>query len=184
MIYVKDEDLYEHQRMIQYFMINESVLSSALSIDQIIREEPEKAWQIMLVGIKTIPSRILLEDFVEDHFYMFLSLHGKKYIKQFENEVNETPNFSRALEIVLNYESGYWKISEQVLSEIKRILSLKDINLSKKDDITQNIISSWLVYETTSWASNDLDEFVRNDPDLAFKMIVELIKHTRIPNIL
>lgn len=177
MIYVKNENLYEHQRKIQHFMINENVLTSALNIDKIIREEPERAWQIILTGIKSIPSPILFKDFVENYLYIFLSLHGNKYLKQIEKEATKNTNLCRALEIVLNYKSSFRKISKKLLTQIEKVISPKADSSIEKNDINQNIINSWLVYKTTSWVSGDLDELVKNEPILALEIIIELITH-------
>lgn|GEM_PF-707929 len=179
MINVTDEELYEYRRLVEHFLVFESVLSSALSIDDIIHENPEKAWQVIKLGIRTIPSPILFQKFVKDYLSMFLSLHGKKYLKQIEDELNDSPNFCNALEIALNYKSYFWKIPKQVITKLKSMLSLKnaDFNIEKDNDQIQNIINSWLVYETTSWADDDLDKYVRSNPDLVFQLIVELVRY-------
>lgn len=184
MIYVKNDDLYQYQRMVQHFCLNQNVLSAALSIDQIIREEPAKAWEIILTGLRTIPSKILFEDFVQEYFYMFLSLHGYDYLTKIEKDLVENVCLYRAFDIVLNYKSSFWKIPELVLSKLAQLNSVKRDKSYKKDDTCQNIINSWLVYETTSWAGNELDELVKDNPDLALEIIMELIHHADSPETL
>lgn len=153
----------------------DEIAGAAHKVDKIIRNDCEKAWDLVIAFLKFLPSDEFIEEFAVDELELFVSLHGERFIERIENEAKINPVFRKSLEYLCSQKRYLYPIPANIDEKLHSLYSQSDDSIVEEFR-TEKIITSWVVYQTTKWADRKLGNLVNTEPELAWPLILDLIE--------
>ena len=143
------------------------------AVEDMIAEEPEKAWSFLRDMIDITPEASLeavgagpLENFIE--------LHGRAFIERIEDAAATDQKFWKCLDAV------YFFKPKDLARRVKRAIAAPPVKQrTRTGSISKaraRIVTAWLHHSDTNWASHYLTDLIDSDPSTALSLIAGFAK--------